>query len=159
MPHRRVTSATEKTLRFSIRKISKTGGFFWLPSDGQLIRLPPPTHLLPQPANPFAAKQFEASLVNILERTCGFSSRSDKCCTKAALLKTIPRPTNQDSVFVELSDSTTSSTYSARYFLARELAYVCPARQRSEISSTTLRFKFAFVLQPKRKRHRFQIGL
>ena len=63
-------------------------------------------------------------------------SRSDKCCTKSELLKTIPHLTNQDSVFVELSDSTTLSGSSTRLLLAREFAYFCPARQRSEITST-----------------------
>ena len=59
----------------------------------------------------------------IAECTCGYSSRSDKCCTKSALLKTIPFLANQDSVFVELSDSTTSCGSSKRLFLALELAY------------------------------------
>ena len=71
------------------------------------------------------------------ECTCGFSSRSDKCCTKAALLKTIPRLTNQDSVFVELSDSTTSSGSSARLFLGSRACLLCPMRWRSHKTSTT----------------------
>ena len=71
-----------------------------------------------------------------LECTCGFSSRSDKCCTKTVLLKTIPRLINQDSVFVELSDSTTSSGSSRRLFYGSRDCLLCPARQRSEITST-----------------------
>ena len=68
------------------------------------------------------------------ECTCGFSSRSDKYCTKMVLLKTIPRLTNQDSVFVELSDSTTSSGSSMRLFHGSRDCLLCPARQLSEIT-------------------------
>ena len=71
------------------------------------------------------------------ECTCVFSSRSDKCCTKTALLKTIPRLTNHDSVFVELSDTTTSLGSSTRLFYGSRACLLCPARQRSEITSTT----------------------
>ena len=58
------------------------------------------------------------------ERTCGFSSRSDKCFTECVLLKTIPCLTNQDSVLRQGPRR--------GFFFGSRGCLLCPARQQRE---------------------------
>ena len=73
-----------------------------------------------------------------------FCTSRQRCCTMANVMdkigafKTTPRLTNQDLVFVELSDSITWwGGFEPGFFWAHELAFICQVRQWSEITSIT----------------------
>ena len=72
------------------------------------------------------------------ECTCGFSSRSDKCCTKVALLKTIPRLTNQHSVFVELSRLHYFVRVFREAFLGSRACLLCPTKSQNKYHLCTV---------------------